>query len=153
MGKRATCEKNIPIKMHASLLFRLPSNLTAPGCTEGCRPWSKPQPPFPTTPALLPVSVCLCFQFMPLSAAAHVPWRCIQPRTPYQWLCHQPRILAVLRPCCQGCVDGIIKAFCPFGQPGNSTVCASAVELEVLPDPRHGERPDWLAALVDDYAV
>lgn len=39
------------------------------------------------------------------------------------------------------------------GQPGNGTARASAVGLEVLPDPGRGERPGWLAALVDDYAV
>lgn len=39
------------------------------------------------------------------------------------------------------------------GQPANGITCALAVELEVLPDPKRGERPGWLAALVDDYAV
>lgn len=39
------------------------------------------------------------------------------------------------------------------GQPENGIMCVLAVGLEVLPDPRCGERPGWLAALVDDYAV
>lgn len=39
------------------------------------------------------------------------------------------------------------------GQPGNGTARASAVGLEVLPDPRRGDRPGWLAALAGDYAL
>lgn len=33
--KRATCGKNIPIKMHRPLLFKLPSDLTAPRMHRG----------------------------------------------------------------------------------------------------------------------
>lgn len=83
------------------------------GCTEGCRRWSKPEPPFPTAPALLPVPECLCFQFMPLATAARVPWRAVELCAPYRWLCRQPRTPAVPRPRCRGCANGIVKAFCP----------------------------------------
>lgn len=69
---------------------------------------------FPTAPALLHGPKHFCFQFTPPATAAHVPWRAVELCTLYHWLCRQPKTLAVLRPRCQGCADGIIKAFRPW---------------------------------------
>lgn len=94
VGKKGSAGEKNPSQNGQVFAPQVAHKLTAPGWTEDCRQWSKPEPLPSAMPALLPVCKCLCFQSMPPELTAL-----------YWQLCHQPRTPLVTRPRCQGCTD------------------------------------------------